>query len=55
MTGRVLKSKIIVYRYIYNLTQIIGHIAKSKKIKAILAPSAQDRSGKNLIFFEELP
>ena len=36
----------------YDITQVIGHIAKAKGFKGIIAPSAHE--GKNFISFKEL-
>ena len=41
----------------YELTQIIGHSAKKRGFKGVLAPTAAEveAGGKNLILFSELP
>ena len=38
----------------YELSQIIGHIAKKRGFKGIFAPAAVKGGGKNLILFSEL-
>ena len=38
----------------YELPQILGHIAKRRGFKAIQAPSAPAKGGKNLVLFQEL-
>ena len=38
----------------YNLTQVIGHIARNKNFKGIIAPSSANKPyGKNFISFKE--
>ena len=54
LTENDIAKKSISGKNTYQKTQIIGHIAKRKGFKGIKTPSVPDKSGVNVVIFEDL-